>query len=160
MAILLKKDITDNLARNNPMQDLHEENLYDFMTVVEEVDHFCYAANRAKRDRPFTLLEVEIQGSITRYLIAVKYMRRHGRLKFNNMAAMDGLFEMVFDAYEYKNDMHEFSYYVGLRFCRKLKNMLLDLNMKEFNRSLKDFYHYGLTDKICCALYRSRLCRT
>lgn len=51
-------------------KELHPENLADFLGAAEETSHFLYLTFRAQNERPVSLLDLEIQGEIDKYLLA------------------------------------------------------------------------------------------
>lgn len=50
---------------------LDEANLQDFLFAVEGVSHFLYVTVRAGAERPFSALELELQGEVDKYLLAL-----------------------------------------------------------------------------------------
>jgi hypothetical protein len=60
-----------NLAANDPHARLDDGNLGDFLITVEGVSHFVYLAWNARRRRPVSVLELELQAEIDKYVTCV-----------------------------------------------------------------------------------------
>jgi hypothetical protein len=67
VALYLEAAVLDRLADQDPRRALCGTNLADFWTAVEGVSHFNYLVWNAARDRPVTLLELEVQGEVDKY---------------------------------------------------------------------------------------------
>jgi hypothetical protein len=60
------------LEDNDPRLGIHDENIDLCASFVEELDHFLFIARNYKLNRPFSLLELELQANVTKYLV-LKY---------------------------------------------------------------------------------------
>jgi hypothetical protein len=60
------------LEDNDPRLGIYDENIDLCASFVEELDHFLFIARNYKLNRPFSLLELELQASVTKYLV-LKY---------------------------------------------------------------------------------------
>lgn len=70
MALYLEATLLERLAGADPWECLSDHNLGDFCTVVEGVSHLNYVAWNAGRDKCVTLLELEMQAEIDKYVAA------------------------------------------------------------------------------------------
>lgn len=70
MALYLEAALLDRLAGADPWECLADHNLDDFCTVVEGVSHLNYIAWNAGRDKCVTLLELETQAEVDKYVAA------------------------------------------------------------------------------------------
>ncbi len=61
-----------DLEDNDPRLGIHDENIDLCASFVEELDHFLFIAQNYKLNRPFSLLELELQANVTKYLV-LKY---------------------------------------------------------------------------------------
>jgi len=61
-----------------PMRGLCDRNVDDFATFVEELDHFLFLAERARLKRPVSLLELELQANVTKYLVCALFLAGSG----------------------------------------------------------------------------------
>lgn len=60
------------LEDNDPRAGIHDDNIDLCAGFVEELDHFLFIARNYKLNRPFSLLELELQANVTKYLV-LKY---------------------------------------------------------------------------------------
>ncbi|MFQ5963748.1 MAG: hypothetical protein ACE5KZ_05635 [Candidatus Scalinduaceae bacterium] len=60
------------LENNDPRKSIHDDNIDACASFVEELDHFLFIAQNFKMNRPFSLLELELQANVTKYLV-LKY---------------------------------------------------------------------------------------
>jgi hypothetical protein len=62
----------ERLEARPPTRGLDEKNFDDFAALVEELDHLLCVVSRLASGRPFSLLELELQANITKYLAAMR----------------------------------------------------------------------------------------
>jgi hypothetical protein len=82
LALFIDASVLERLARCDPYSALNGENLADYLTVAEGVSHFVYLAWNAGHDKPVTLLELELQAEIDKYVLAVWLLREQGAGRF------------------------------------------------------------------------------
>jgi hypothetical protein len=70
MALYLDAAVLGRLAAHDPRERLCGRNLGDFWLALEGVSHFNYVAWNAALDKPVTLLELEMQAEIDKYVCA------------------------------------------------------------------------------------------
>ena len=73
--LFLEPGVLQRLASANPLDALHAGNLADYWTALEGVSHFVCLAWHAAYDRPVTLLELELQAEIDKYVSSVWLLR-------------------------------------------------------------------------------------
>lgn len=78
VCLFLEQALLDRLAERDPTARLDQHNLADFWTVLEGVSHFTYYAFRATQDRPVTLLEMELQAEVDKFVATALLLRRQG----------------------------------------------------------------------------------
>jgi hypothetical protein len=71
LGLFLEAAVLERLASENPLETLHGGNIADYWTALEGVSHFVYLAWNAGHDRPVTLLELELQGEIDKYVTSL-----------------------------------------------------------------------------------------
>ncbi|MBV8853840.1 MAG: hypothetical protein JOY91_10590 [Sinobacteraceae bacterium] len=76
MSLYLDPALLERLQRADPLQRLHDGNVADYWTALEGVSHFLYLAWNAGHDRPVSLLELEMQAEIDKYVVSYWLMRR------------------------------------------------------------------------------------
>jgi hypothetical protein len=68
VGLFLDARLLERLASANPLEALNGGNLADYWTALEGVSHFLYLAWNAGHDRGVTLLELELQAEIDKYV--------------------------------------------------------------------------------------------
>lgn len=68
IALYLDNEIIDRLAQDDPRSRLHAGNLADYCTAMEGVSHFLYLAWNAGHERGVSLMELEMQAEIDKYV--------------------------------------------------------------------------------------------
>ncbi len=125
VSLYLDPALLARLAHADPLERLHGGNVADCLTALEGVSHFVYLAWNASHDRAVSLLEMEMQAEVDKFVVSHWLLRRqdpgHFPLELRRL-----LFERVgFDpsvgarAGLYR----EASGYAG-RFCRHLERSL------------------------------------
>ena len=75
ISVYLDADVLQRLTAANPLQALHGGNLADFCTALEGVSHFQYLSWNLHHDRPVSLLELELQAEVDKYVISLWLLR-------------------------------------------------------------------------------------
>ena len=76
LSLYLDPALLERLARHDPLERLHAGNLADYWTALEGVSHFLYLAWNAGHDKPVSLLELEMQAEVDKYVASYWLMRR------------------------------------------------------------------------------------
>jgi len=76
MSLYLDPALLQRLAREDPLTRLHAGNVADCWTALEGVSHFLYLAWNAGHDRPVSLLELEMQAEVDKYVASYWLLRR------------------------------------------------------------------------------------
>jgi hypothetical protein len=76
MSLYLDPELLERLNRADPMKRLHDGNVADYWTALEGVSHFLYLAWNAGHDKPVSLLELEMQAEVDKYVASYWLMRR------------------------------------------------------------------------------------
>jgi hypothetical protein len=72
VSIYYPDELIKVLEDTDPRIGLHDDNIDACASFVEELDHFLFIAQNFKLNRPFSLLELELQANVTKYLV-LKY---------------------------------------------------------------------------------------
>lgn len=149
MSLFLDGEMLARLESAKPLDCLRAGLLDDLWKVLEGVSHFNCVAWKASQDRTLTLLELELQGEIDKFvsttLLAAAQAdtdllnRLHGWL-FDDVRFHDELDEEQFDRYRAANDY-------AARFCHRLGELLLQDHAAAL-AELRQFYRLQATDKI------------
>lgn len=75
MSLYLDPAVLERLQRADPMERLHAGNVADYWTALEGVSHFLYLAWNAGHDKPVSLLELEMQAEVDKYVASYWLMR-------------------------------------------------------------------------------------
>jgi hypothetical protein len=82
LGLFLEPEVLARLAQANPLDALHGGNLADYWTALEGVSHFVYLAWNAGHDRPVSLLELELQAEVDKYVCSVQLLRAQDPTRF------------------------------------------------------------------------------
>jgi hypothetical protein len=153
LGLFIDAAVLARLAQSDPYAALTGENLADYLTAAEGVSHFVYVAWNAGHDKPVTLLELELQAEIDKYVLAAWLLRDQGAGRFPRelhralferarvdpvaAGARAGLYRMA-------------SRYAG-RFCRRIATRLESTarsTSRELLAELRRFYRLGNARKL------------
>jgi hypothetical protein len=82
ISVYLEPGVLRRLASENPFQALHGGNIADTWTALEGVSHFLRLVWSATHGRPVTLLELELQGEIDKYVGSLWLLREQNPERF------------------------------------------------------------------------------
>lgn len=149
LSLFLDAEMLDRLESGNPLDELRADMLDDLWKVMEGISHFNCVVWKAMQDRTVTLLELELQGEIDKYvgtmLLAMDQSDKtllhnlHGWL-FENVRYHDELDDEQRDRYQSANDY-------AARYCYGLRQQLIDEDEGALAK-LRHFYRLQLSDKI------------
>jgi hypothetical protein len=149
LSLYLDEAILDRLEAGDPAAALRSGLLDDLCKVIEGLSHFNYVAWRASRDRPVTLLELELQAEVDKFVSTMQLAREecdsemmnglHGRL-FENARFHGHLSRRQLERYRAASEY-------AARFCRALKPRLREWG-DGVQSELRRFYRMSLGDKI------------
>ena len=75
VSLYLDPALLERLKVADPLVRLHDGNVADYWTALEGVSHFLYLAWNAGHDRPVSLLELEMQAEVDKYVSSYWLMR-------------------------------------------------------------------------------------
>ena len=82
LSLYLDPALLGRLAREDPLVRLHAGNVADWWTALEGVSHFLYLAWNAGHDKPVSLLELELQAEVDKYVVSYWLLRRQFPRRF------------------------------------------------------------------------------
>ena len=82
IALFLDAGLLQRLDAADPTDALHAGNVADYLTAVEGVSHFVCVAWHARHDRDVSLLALEMQAEIDKYLATYLLLRRQWPERF------------------------------------------------------------------------------
>jgi len=73
-SMYLPDELVRRLERHPPQHGVHERNVDAFATLVEELDHLLYVAERAAGERSLTLFELELHANVSKHLVLTRFL--------------------------------------------------------------------------------------
>lgn len=70
ISLYIDASVLQRLDADDPIEHLHAGNLSDFCIVLEGVSHFLYLVWNAGFERPVSLLELELQAEVDKYVVS------------------------------------------------------------------------------------------
>ena len=150
VSLYLDPGVLERLEQSDPLERLDADNIEDFWTAFEGVSHFTYYAWNAQLEKPVTLLEMELQAEVDKYVATTLLLLRQGQRQPRRLHHW--LFEMTrlderlggdeLDRYRSANR------YAG-KYCRKLAPAIARGAADEATRAeLRRFYRFSQPYKI------------
>jgi len=146
LTLYLDAKVHERLLETNPLQTLNEGNIADYLTAVEGVSHFMCLAWNANHDKAVSLLELEMQAEIDKYVSALCLLRAQTPERFpRELHAV--LFEHAYVDTELAGDragMYRAASELAARFCRHLASRVASAGGSAFDgetlAELRRFY--------------------
>lgn len=150
VSLYLDPALLERLDRADPIKRLDAANVADYCTALEGVSHFVYFAFNAGHDKAVSLLELELQAEIDKYVASCWLMRRQFPERFP-AELMRVLFERARIDPQLagaRAHLYRVASRYAERFCRRIERALRDGRSGEPERAvlaeLRRFYR--LTD--------------
>ena len=149
LSVFLDSEMLSRLKGANPLQELQVDQLNDLWTVLEGISHFNYIAWRARKNRRVSLLELEMQGEVDKFVstFLMALDQEDGQLA-------EKLHGWLFDDVRFNpalsRDQHErytTANKYAARFCHGLRKRL-SRDSREGLHELRHFYRLSQRDKI------------
>ncbi len=157
VALYLDEAVLRRLEQADPLGALTEHNLADYCTALEGVSHFLYSTWRLGRDAPVTLLELETQAEVDKFVATVFLLG--GQLGGAYPAQVHA---RLFDRVVYDRrlqpdqyDRYRMAHHCAAQYCRRLERRFVhrgELRSEALLRELRKFYRLGFQAKIAHAL--------
>jgi hypothetical protein len=150
VSLYLEQRLLERLERSDPLARLDSDNLEDFWTAFEGVSHFIYYAWNAQREKPVTLLEMELQAEVDKYVATTLLLSRQGQ------RCPRGLHHWLFELprLDERLDGEELDRYrranrYAGKYCRKLAPAIArDAAGETLKSELRRFYRFSQGSKI------------
>lgn len=144
--------VLQRLERTNPMRRLDGDNIADFWTALEGVSHFMYLVFNAGHDRPVSLLELELQAEVDKYVGSLWLLRAQGPARFPRE-----LHRLLFERAQVdpllageRAGLYQRANGYAARFCRRLERQLTTRRnglARDMLAELRRFYRFGSAHK-------------
>ena len=150
ISLYLQRGLVERLSDNDPTTELNADNLADFWTAFEGVSHFTYFVFKASNDQSVTLLELELQAEVDKFVGTGLFLQRQGEV------VPSGLHRWLFDLprfdgklSEAEQQRYECANHYAARYCRRIQRELLNGPMGDaMRRKLRHFYRLPRQEKI------------
>lgn len=149
LSLFLDGDLLSRLESADPLSRLRADLLDDLWKVLEGLSHFNCVVWRASRDRSVSLLELELQAEIDKFVGTTLLALGQGRTEM-----LDHLHGWLFDdvSFHAELDDEQLARYraaneYAARFCHALRRRLVD-NGGAALTELRRFFRLPMTDKI------------
>jgi hypothetical protein len=147
VSVFLDEALLSRLDNADPMNKLRADQLPDFVAVLEGVSHFNYLGWCAGRDKTVTLLELELQAEIDKFVTTALLARKQ-----QDFSLLRNLHRLLFDEIAYvptlsrkERERYELANSYAARFCRQLLDRVARDNG---NEQLREFYRLTQAEKM------------
>ena len=151
LSLYISEDIIKQLERSHPEDLLSQGKFSEFCLMLEGVSHFIYLIWNANHQKKITLLEMELQAEIDKFIL-LQSVYDKGSIKSDSAYIQNWLFEKhEFDDVLNDEELERYeraNHYAG-KYCMGLQQQyrLNDLNNALLNE-LRRFYRLGQEEKI------------
>lgn len=149
LSVFLDAELLSRLNGKNPLAGLQPEQLDDYWTALEGVSHFTYLAFCAQQEKSVTLLELEMQAEVDKFVSAWRLA-----LDQDDFALATRLHGWLFDEISFHPDLdraqcerYRAASDYAARFCHRLSRRLQESGDGGLNE-LRYFYRLTQTHKI------------
>ena len=148
-AIYYPDELIARLEADPPSAGLHDGNVDDFAVLVEELDHLICVAERLRQGRSFSLLELELQANVTKFLAAAHWLRRSRGGRFGD-AERRWLRWHLFDKGEYADSDPRVAarYRDARRFAVRFLQQIEPLRAADRLGALRAFHRHSHDQKL------------
>ncbi len=151
LSLYLHRDVVEKMQQDNPVKNLHEGNLEDFCLALEGVSHFLYLSWNASFDRCVTILEMELQAEIDKFVMLALCLERQ-----NRQVAPGKLRRILFETTSFHRELddqelrrYRDASYFAEKYCWRLESdYLLKQERTRFLKELRQFYRLTQMDKL------------
>lgn len=150
LSLYLSAETLEQLDLEDPFVDLHEGNLAAFLLALEGVSHFNYLCWNASYDRSVTLLELELQAEVDKYVTARDLLQRQGQ-----SATPDELHRRLFERIYFHEeldsqqlDRYRCANRYAAKYCHSLSENYSMLASRAYKNELRRFYRLSQNEKI------------
>jgi len=151
LGVYLDEELLARLKGKDPLRNIRPDIIGDLTTVLEGISHFNYLAWSAEQDRSVTLLELELQAEVDKF-VAVLLLA----LRQQDVALARRLHSWIFDRVSYhrsldrdQRERYETANDYAARFCHRIYRRIgegaaIETTMSE----LRSFYRMSQAEKI------------
>lgn len=150
VSLFLEQELIDRLECDDPIAALSHHNLADFLVAFEGVSHFTYFAFKASRDQCVSLLELELQAEVDKFITAATLIgRQYERMPARLHEWLFALPRLHQDLSEPEIERYEQANNYAARFCERLwPRLRKKAGGDSLRRELRHFYRLPREHKI------------
>lgn len=150
VALFIRDELLARLKADDPRVGLHSDNLGDFWTVLEGISHFLYYMWNAQREKPITLMEMEMQAEVDKFVTTARLLEAQGVALPERLHRW--LFELPrFDANLSDQELARYqnaNRYAGKYCVRLARQLSANTSADELSNELRHFYRLSQPGKI------------
>jgi hypothetical protein len=152
LSLYVDAAVLARLAAGDLPWRLNSANLADWLTALEGVSHFQYLSYHAEFDRPVSLLELELQAEVDKYVSCLEVLRSQSPERFP-VEVMPQLFSPHFRLDPQLSESAAERYRAATRgaacYCGRLDRRLRrERDWTEWLTALRRFYRWPLSRKL------------
>ena len=147
VSVFLNEALLSRLDNADPMNKLRADQLPDFVVVLEGISHFNYIGWCAGRDKTVTLLELELQAEVDKFVTTALLAQKQ-----EDFSLLRNLHRFLFDDIAYEptlnrkeRERYELANSYAARFCRQLLDRV---SRDDGNEQLREFYRLTQSEKM------------
>jgi len=151
LSLYISANVMKHLENYHPIELIHEGKYSEFCLMLEGVSHFLYIVWNANHHKKVTLLEMELQAEVDKFIIMQSLLDSEST-RDDVICLQNWLFEKNgFDAMLTERELERYkqaNYYAG-KYCMGLQQQykLSDLN-DDLLKELRRFYRLVQEDKL------------
>ncbi len=151
LSLYLDAEIVELFNEGHYHEQLDRQKLEEFCLALEGISHFLYLTWNATHDRAVTLMEMELQAEVDKFILLSKYFRDRSRTPVPGQ-----LRRLLFKTAVYHDSLgpeehrryRDASHYAQ-KYCRSLETRFFsDRGEKPLLNELRRFYRLNKRDKI------------
>ena len=151
VSLYLDKTLVDQLAQYEVADQSITDDLEIFCTVVEGISHFVYLIWRVQQGYTVSLLELELQAEVDKYIMAAAFLAQHNRGRIPHHLHAQLFDHCHFDPQLNPTELHRYQQanVFARHYCGELHNTLIAHgNSYAVTRDIRRFYRLWHTQKI------------
>lgn len=151
LSLYLHTDVINSLTEQSLERQLEHGNLDNLCHAIEGISHFLYLIWRALRQHEVSLLELELQAEVDKYIVLLSLFR-----KLKKSSAISSLHQTLFENIRFDDMLseseviryREANHYAG-RYCRLFaERYLQEFGSRRMYSELREFYRLGQNAKL------------
>lgn len=150
LSLYVGREVLDRLTRQDPLAGIDGNNIRQYCIAMEGVSHFLYLVWNVECQRDVTLLELELQAEVDKY-VSLSSLLRNQNSRFlhelHHWLFEDVSFDRALDAKEL--DRYRSANRYAAKYCRQLDSRYhRHYQRPEMLQELRRFYRKTQTEKI------------